>query len=382
MKTWALALAVCAGQAWADAPCGGVKLNAGAVELGAPPAPASALTAGDTACGKALAAALKGTGGIRSVTVAVRMSDADRSGGGGIAVAKAWAALLASEGIPAARISPVAPLLPAGEKPSVRFAYTEQKSARPVAAVVSSAGEVKTGPDAAGLKPSSTGTKLVPFDHVQTGTGGGARIAIADGSALEIKPDTLLRLGSIELNAQLKRSVRVDLLRGNMNVVASKGGEGSLFEVGTPLGLAGVRGTTFRIGTEGESMRLETLEGAVALKGPGGEVLVGAGQGAVLGADGTPSAPSVLPAVVEGLAPRRGPVGAAGLSWRAVPGAAGYVVEFARDAEFVREPRRERADGTSLPASAVPEGTSWWRVSAQDARGFSGPTSKVYRVTR
>jgi hypothetical protein len=129
-------------------------------------------------------------------------------------------------------------------------------------------------------------------------------------------------------------------------------------------------------------MRLETLEGSVSLKGPKGEVLVGAGQGATLGTDGAPSAPATLPAVVDGLAPRRGPVGAAGLSWRAVPGAARYVVEFARDAEFVREPRRELVVGTSLPANAVPSGVTWWRVSAQDAGGFSGPTSKVYRVTR
>lgn len=120
----------------------------------------------------------------------------------------------------------------------------------------------------------------------------------------------------------------------------------------------------------------------MALKGLGGEVLVGVGQGAVLGTDGTPSAPSALPAVVDGLTPRRGAVGAAGLSWGAVPGASLYVVEFALDAEFVREPRRELVDGTALPSSAVPAGTSGWRASAQDARGLSGPTSKFYRVSR
>jgi len=239
----ALSLAV-GGGAWAE-PCGGLKLGSGTVET-APLVPAAALTEADAACAKAVAAAFKGVGGLCSITVAVRMADAARSGGGGLAAAKAWSAALAAEGIPAARVFPVAPLLPAGEAPSVRFAFTESRPARPVAAVLTGLGDVKSGAKEEALQPAPVGTRLAPSDHVQTGAGAAARIAVADGSALVVKDGTPLRLGNVELNAQLKRSVRVDLVRGKMNVVASKGGEGSLFEVGTPLGLAGVRGASFR----------------------------------------------------------------------------------------------------------------------------------------
>ena len=73
---------------------------------------------------------------------------------------------------------------------------------------------------------------------VRTGKGGRARVALADGSEVRLGEDGLLKLGVLALDAQLKRKVQLEVVRGRLEVVAAPS-EGGAFLVASRAGLAG-----------------------------------------------------------------------------------------------------------------------------------------------
>lgn len=90
-------------------------------------------------------------------------------------------------------------------------------------------------------------------------------------------------------------------------------------------------------------------------------------------------APVVKLAAPETLAPRndaRFSCAAFGteieLVWNAVPGAAGYTVEVARDASFQSVAATIAVDGTVATFWPLTPGTFVWRVSTRDASGAQG----------
>ena len=78
------------------------------------------------------------------------------------------------------------------------------------------------------------------------------------------------------------------------------------------------------------------------------------------------------PAVVK---PKDGPLKGA-LRWKGK--AEGYIVEVARDAEFVLEVQQVDLDGKRWKPPLLESGTWFWRVTAVDEAGFMGASSKVY----
>ena len=60
-----------------------------------------------------------------------------------------------------------------------------------------------------------------------------------------------------------------------------------------------------------------------------------------------------------------------------------YRIEVARDADFVVEPREVNVAAVTTLSwpEALPRGKWFWRVTAVNAGGFMGPTSKVYAFT-
>ncbi len=144
-----------------------------------------------------------------------------------------------------------------------------------------------------------------------------------------------------------------------------------------------MRGTNFRLGGDDESMRLETLDGEVALTAEGQTVAVKAGFASTAKKGQPPAPPTAMldPPKVEG--PLQGVLGGQTLRWSSVSGASAYQVEFARDAEFTYEVTAVRADDPALPAEALPLGSGkwYWRASGLDSDGFGGRTSKVYAFT-
>ena len=360
----------------ADA-CGGVGVGDGAIETGRALATGDAITPEDRACLDLIGARLVDRGGVRTMTIAARVPDAERAGGLGTSLGTSAGARLAEAGIPAARITVIQPPLGPGQERGIRIAFTESRAVRPVGMVVGVTGEVESiGPS--GSRPTQPGDRLPAGRTVRTGPGASAVLGLADGSRIRVESSTTVVLERLTLDDQRQRRVELRVDAGEVTAIVER--RGGAFKISTPAGVAGVRGTSFRVSQQepATQVRLETLTGRVNLSA-GGDVDVGAGMGSRVADGQTPEPPRKLPAapVIQG--PGRGPLGDGGLSWERVRGAPGWRVELARDAEFAVEVRRVDGERGVRHSPDLPEGGWFWRVAAVDRDGFTGDWSRVYR---
>ena len=93
---------------------------------------------------------------------------------------------------------------------------------------------------------------------------------------------------------------------------------------------------------------------------------------------------AVLPQAPLVTAPLKGALGAdARLEWQPVTDAVSYVIEVARDADFLVEGRSQtvQAANTLSWPEPLPRGKWFWRVTGVNGDGFNGPSSKVYAFT-
>ena len=121
-----------------------------------------------------------------------------------------------------------------------------------------------------GAFPLAVKTKLEAGDVIETAAGANLEIALPTGSTI--------RLGSnarLELQDEPQGSFRARLSLGNLWAKVVKLVGGSRFEVETQNGVAGVRGTEFRVNAQasGQAM-VRVYEGKVQVKGASFEHLV------------------------------------------------------------------------------------------------------------
>lgn len=376
-------LLLIAAPAQAD-PCGGIALARGSVNTAQPLPLIRSIEGGAATCVQGMATALNGLTALRTVTVSVRMGDAERMGGQALELANIWAAALVKAGVPMSKMSTVAPAAGTGEAPSIRVEYTEKKATHPVALAESVGGQVSAGVSMTNLTGIEGGAMLPAKSAVETGVGGRVTFGLADGSRLRLAERSVLVFGALHLNEEMKRVVQLDLLRGSIEAHVSPGGQGSSFEVNTKTGVAGAKGTSFRVVAGDEGTRVETLSGLVALTGPDQkQVEIGAGMRSDLSEDGTPSQPAemlrepTLKSPLQGEHPR-----GKKLTWSPIKGASKYVVDLARDADFTLEGRSLDAKGGKLAVPAdLPAGKWFWRVTPYEGTGAAGLSSRIYAFT-
>lgn len=211
--------------------------------------------------------------------------------------------------------------------------------------------------------------------ELRTGPDGHATVRLVDGTLLRLRPDSTLHL------TESRRVPRTDLTRagarlqgGRVEVEAAKPRAGVPgFRVDTPQGVLGVRGTQFRVAAAGTRTRGEVLEGVVAVAGGGGEQRVQAGFGTVVEA-GSPVA-SPVPLLPAPALPPELPLQERvliRLQLPAVPGAAAYRGQVARDAAFDQVLAEVLSPGTELRLADLPDGDYRLRVRAADALGLEG----------
>ncbi len=362
-------------------PCGGLRLDAGTVQSGAPLPVKAALAGDDLACATAVGALLKGRPQLRSVTIAAKVP-IDRRDVGAQAAA-AWTKALVGAGIAEGRISTVLPTTNPGTAPVLRIAFREP-APRAVALVQTMTGGVQAGPALDKLGPATVGAQMIAGDVAVTAKAATARLALADGSFVALGSDSAVRIGRIELNAELKRSVQLELVKGRLEAIAEFKGKGSSFDVLTATAMAGVRGTRFRVrhlsvGGTG----VECLAGRIELQatvGSKGSVVVEAGQSATVDATGNVSAALPLLGRPQLQAPLMGDhARSAALTWQPLPGATGYLIELAGDGEMVTQLRTYGSASPQLGVPAdLPAGHWFWRVTAIDRAETSGIPSKIY----
>jgi hypothetical protein len=368
--------------------CGGVKLEAGAVRLGKALTEAFAKSTEGRACLSDVVKEVERHRLVRAVTVAAIVTDAERASGKGLDAAKVVAAALVEAGLPKNRVFSLAPAPQRTDTPGLSLRYVERAPEDVVARIASAGGSVFLGPDERALKPAEPGMPVLVNELVKTGPNARATIAMKDGSTIEVKPESTIKLAVMQFPVGGERQVKVEILGGGIIADVKKASQLGRFEASTRVAVASVRGTQFRLGESDEGgARLETLEGTVGVT-PANDpnatpVEVAAGQGTVVSKEGRVATPSALPAEPVPTSPLKGPIGAdARLDWQPVPNATGYHVELARDADFLIDAKSATTDAPTLSwPEVLAKGKWFWRVTAIDAKGFWGPSSKIYAFT-
>jgi hypothetical protein len=147
---------------------------------------------------------------------------------------------------------------------------------RPVAAkLVSVVGDVSID-----ASPGASGSSLAEGQRIQTGAGGSAVVELADGSHVRLPPSSLAEVvnsrsyapdaDESKVGAWFAGTLRV--LRGSVEVFATKVLRAKPLEVTTPTAVAGVRGTHYRVNYDEAAdgiSRAEVLEGVVRFDAAG-----------------------------------------------------------------------------------------------------------------
>lgn len=240
-------------------------------------------------------------------------------------------------------------------------------------------GDVRSGSGNTAV-PLRGGERLPEGTTVQTGSDGSAVVRLADGSLLRLAAGSQMKIDRARRYPAIDHvSSGVTVEQGRVEVEASKavGGKPG-FEVRTPQGLLGVRGTEFRVAVNGERQTTggEVLEGTVQFAGGTGGAgarRLDAGYGTVIDAERrvaepTPLLPapdlSAMPTLQEKLVLR--------FPLPTLAGATGFRGQVVRGAQLREVLADNLALGPELRFTQLDDGDYVLRVRAIDARGLEG----------
>lgn len=172
----------------------------------------------------------------------------------------------------------------------------------PTASLTVASGPVQVLRRGAGTpEAGAPGTELRPGDRLLTGPGARAEVTLDDGSLLQVGAGSSLEVGTLAVHADASRHVSFRLLLGRVVARVLKLVLGnSRFEIETPSGVAGVRGTAFLVEVDPRGRSLVAVfSGAVQVSGTGRAgteaVLVRPDEEARVEAEGAgPTAPAAL----------------------------------------------------------------------------------------
>lgn len=270
-------------------------------------------------------------------------------------------------------------LLPSGT--AVRIPERWVKTLPVAAHIAAFRGEVRIVRRGEGL-PAAMDMQLHEEDELETGPNGFVTLVLPDGSRVSLPSASRVaieRLRSVPMLDMLDR--RFVLVRGHAGMkVTPMVNPASRFLVTTPVAVAAVRGTEYRVSFTPAEMRAvtEVREGRVAVRLLDGsaELLLEAGFAAIAGVDGIrgplqlPARPLVAvrtriqtaPEVLFRLQPR--------------PGIARYLVEIAADAEFADLVASGESATDTVIFRDIPDGHYYARAHVIDADGLrSLPTA-------
>ncbi|MDP2007116.1 MAG: FecR domain-containing protein [Rubrivivax sp.] len=248
-----------------------------------------------------------------------------------------------------------------------------------VAAELLSVGGQVQGPGGA---PLQAGARLDEGTPLLTGKDGNATVRLVDGTVLRLRADSRLQLRESRRYPGLQQqrsSVQLEQGRVEVQSPRSSGGQPG-FEVHTPQGVLGVRGTEFRVAADGAARRTlgEVLEGAVGVAGARGAERVDAGFGSVVDASGAVTPPAALLAPPDlGAAPRLQQRVLVRVEWPALAGAAAYRGQVARDAGFDTVLADIEVMASPLRVANLPDGDYVLRLRARDAQGLEGRAAEL-----
>lgn len=228
------------------------------------------------------------------------------------------------------------------------------------------------------FQPLKSGDTLNGGETVLTGPGASVSYLFADQTRLTQQAASKLnfgRLASYGKTGMVASEISLD--SGRLEASAAKqlapaGG----FRVRTPVAVAGLRGTGFRLNVaeDGKTMRNEVTEGAVAVAAQGQEVTVAAGFG-TYAEQGKPPSPPITLLTKPDLSGLPGRIThlPVNLAWPENPSAKAWRVQLSDSADFLTVLRDELIAQASVQWEAdLPDGDYFLRIRGIDAFGLEG----------
>lgn len=231
-------------------------------------------------------------------------------------------------------------------------------------------------------RPVMKGMELSEGDIVETGPNGFATLVLPDASQVSLPSSSrirLARLRQVPMSDSIDRRFTLEQGRSEAKVTPMAN-PASRFLITTPVAVAAVRGTEFRVTyTPGELKAVtEVTEGKVAVGRFKSieEVLVRANHGAIATSTGLSRAFELLPAPMVDTPERLQNEKAVTFRLKPVQGASRYLVEIASDAGFVDRVGSTETLGTVAVFEGVPNGNYYVRAFAVDSLGLVGKPSQ------
>jgi hypothetical protein len=281
-----------------------------------------------------------------------------------------WPKVMALNKIPHDRVLPV--------NTRIRIPV-ELMRADPAPAVVTHVtGNVRVKPADGPFRPLAVGERISGGETVLTGPRSFASFRLADASVINQQPSTRLVFGRLAAYGDTGMvSTELDLQDGRLEANASRQvAPGGGFQVKTPIAVAGLRGTAFRLNmdAEGKALRSEVLEGAVGVTAQRKEVVVPAGQGTIAEAGRPPAAARPLLPAPEVIAlPNRIRSLPIRFSWQRDDAARAWRAQIAADAAFSQVLLEALTERPAVQwEDALPDGRYYLRLRAVDADGLEG----------
>ena len=257
-----------------------------------------------------------------------------------------------------------------------------QCRAQPLPAVVQHLTGAAWKLDAKGrAQPLLEGMNIDEQEGVKTSTSAFVSLRLGDGSRVVLPSSSQVRLHWLQKQA----IPQVILEQGQVETyVIKRASDYDRFQIVTPVGVLGVRGTHFRVRNDGEQSVLEVLNGQVAVNRAEGsaaaEVKVGARQGLLIKQQGELKAVELLPApVLIGQDGQKGQSPVWSLYLRPLPGALRYRAQVATDSAFMNIKQENFSSEPKMRFTGLKASFYHVRLSAYDAQGLEGETG-VYDI--
>jgi len=223
--------------------------------------------------------------------------------------------------------------------------------------------------------PVDIGTRLTEGARISTSANSFLTLQLPDASRVSLPSNTSIELSTLR-KAQYTGAPRTELKLTRGKVVShvsplnvNKG----RYEIHTPMSVAGVRGTFFRVGISDSKVSNEVLEGHVSVSAPqmAETRMLDSASGNIVDAKAIGPAIDLLPAPQLASPPYR-QTGAARFVLMPIAGARAYHVQIARDAEMLNLLAETSASSTDVSVDGIQEGNYYVRVSAIDRFGLEG----------
>ncbi len=235
---------------------------------------------------------------------------------------------------------------------------------------------------------AAKGMKLSEGDIVETGANGFATLTLPDESLVSLPSASrirLARLREVPMSNSIDRRFTLESGRSEAKVTPMAN-PASRFLISTPVAVAAVRGTEFRVTYTPSELKhiTEVTEGkvGVARHGTAPETMVRAEFGAIATSTGMSRPIALLPAPFVDQPERLQNREVVTFRLSAVPGATRYLVELAADAAFKDRLASQEVTGTEAAFEDVEDGRLFVRVSAIDGIGLTGRRATYNFVRR